>query len=190
MTGDPADPPHDFGRAGSPACLVNSSLYTRADATGGDPYSPVFNFSPHIARALLDQEACVHSVWPAFSDPRAAAHAAKQSRLRIVISAAVCEASLLFAVAVFVAHGAPRSAWSHLTSTGMTLFSWIRALAGTGGWRLVVRGPGPGAPPGKTAPGAPSQAAPFRCYGAERSDFGWLGSVHRNTDAASAVRLH
>ncbi len=60
-------------------------------------------------------------------------------------------------------------------------------VAGTGGWRPVVRGPGPGAPPGKTAP---SQAAPFRCYGTERADFGWLGYVHRNTDAASAVRLH
>ena len=78
-------------------------------------------------------------MWPAFSDLRAAAHAAKQSRLRIVVSAAVCEARLLFAAAFFVALGAPRSAWPHLTSTGMTVFSWIRALLAHGSELLQSR---------------------------------------------------
>ena len=78
-------------------------------------------------------------MWPAFSDLRAAAHAAKQSRLRIVISAAVCEARLLFAAAFFVALGAPRPAWPRLTSTGMTVFSWIRALLAHGSELLQSR---------------------------------------------------
>ncbi len=116
---------------------MNSSPYSWADATGGDPSRPPFEFSPHLARALLDQEARIYSVWPAFSDLRAAAHAAKQSRGRNVISAAVCEARLIFAAAFLVAHGAPRSAWPLLTSTGMT--SWIQALFAHGSAFLQSR---------------------------------------------------
>jgi hypothetical protein len=103
-----------------------------ADATGGDPSSHSFQFSPHLARALLEQVDSVCSIWPALADLRAAAHATKQSRLRIVISAAVCEARLIFAAAFFVAHGASRPTWSPATATGLTLFSWIRALLAHG----------------------------------------------------------
>ncbi len=79
------------------------------------------------------------SFWPAFADLRAAEHATKQSRLRIVISAAVCEARLIFAAAFFVAHGAPRPTWSTATTTGLTLFSWIRALIAHGSALLQSR---------------------------------------------------
>ena len=132
--GRPDSPPGPAGsaRAGSLVCLVNASPYFRADATGGDPSSPSFEFSPHLAGALLDQEACVHSVWPAFSELRAAAHAPKQSRLRIVISAAVCEARLIFAAAFLTALGSPRHSWPHSTATGRALFTWIQALLAHG----------------------------------------------------------
>ncbi len=101
----PSGPP--VPNAPAPAApLVCSSLnnppYFLADATGGDLSSHPLQFSPQLASALLDQEDSVCSIWPAFSDLRAAAHAAKQSRLRIVISAAVCEGRLIFAAAFFV----------------------------------------------------------------------------------------
>jgi hypothetical protein len=67
------------------------------------------------------------------------AHATKQSRLRIVISAAVCEARLIFAAAFFVAHCTPRSAWPPATATGLVLFSWIRALIAHGSDLLQSR---------------------------------------------------
>jgi hypothetical protein len=38
----------------------------------------------------------------------------------------------LFAAAFFVAHGAPRSTWSPATATGLTLFTWVRALLAHG----------------------------------------------------------
>ena len=47
----------------------------------------VLDFSPHLALALLEQPACVASVWPAFEDLRSAAHSVKTARLRLVISA-------------------------------------------------------------------------------------------------------
>jgi hypothetical protein len=99
-----------------------------ADATGGDPSSHAFQFFPHLASALLEQADSVCSIWPAFADLRAAAHATKQSRLRTVISAAVCEARLVFTAAFFVAHGAPRPTWPCATASGQTLFRWIQAL--------------------------------------------------------------
>ena len=121
------------------ACSLNTPPYSVADATGGDPYSHSFSFSPFLASAILEQSDPVSSIWPAFADLRAAAHATKQSRLRIVISAVVCEARLLFAAAFFVAHGAPRSTWSPATATGLTLFTWIRALLAHGAALLQSR---------------------------------------------------
>jgi hypothetical protein len=112
--------------------LPNTSPCFVADATGGDPSCHSFQFSPHLARALLEQVDPVSSIWPAFADLRAAAHSPKQSRLRIVISAAVCEARLIFAAAFFVAHGASCPTWSAATAPGLTLFSWIRSLLAHG----------------------------------------------------------
>ena len=103
-----------------------------ADATGGDPSCHSFQFSPHLARALLEQADSVCSIWPAFAELRAAAHSPKQSRLRVVISAAVCEARLIFAAAFFVAHGAARPTWPAATASGLILFSWIRSLLAHG----------------------------------------------------------
>ena len=127
------------GLAGASACLVNSLSYSGAGATGGDPSGPPSDFSPDLARTILDRVDCVSSVWPAFADLRAAAHATKQSRLRIVISAAVCEARLVFAASFFVAQGAPRTAWPHVTATGSILHSWIRALLAHGAQLLQSR---------------------------------------------------
>ena len=127
------------GRAGAPVCLVNSLSYPGADATGGDPSGPPSDFSPNLARTIFDGADCVSSVWPAFADLRAAAHVTKQSRLRIVISAAVCEARLVFAASFFVAQGAPRTVWPHVTATGSTLHAWIRALLAHGAQLLQSR---------------------------------------------------
>ena len=113
-------------------CSLNTSPCFVADATGGDPSCHSFQFSPHLARALLEQVDPVCSIWPAFAELRAAAHSPKQSRLRVVISAAVCEARLIFAAAFFVAHGASRPTWSTATASGLTLFSWIRSLLAHG----------------------------------------------------------
>ena len=83
----------------------------------------LFSNSPYtdddLARALLDQEACVLRVARLFR-LRAAAHATKQSRLHIVISAAVCESRFIFALLSSlptVPHAqrsstTPRPAWS------------------------------------------------------------------------------
>jgi hypothetical protein len=92
-----------------PLVLPSFSASSSAAATGRDPAAFSFQNSPH--------------------DPNA----------EVVISAAVCEARLIFAAAFFVAHGAPRPTWSTATATGLTLFSWIRALLAHGSVLLQSR---------------------------------------------------
>jgi hypothetical protein len=61
-----------------------------------------------LSRAMLTQVECVASIWPAFADLRAAASTSKPSRLRLVVSAMVCETRLVFAASYLVARGAGR----------------------------------------------------------------------------------
>ena len=89
-------------------------------------------FSPHLAHALLDQPTCVASVWPAFEDLRSAAHATKTSRLRLVISALVSEARLVFGACLLLARATPRPSACHHSLTGETLHGWIQALLAHG----------------------------------------------------------
>ena len=89
-------------------------------------------FSPHLAHALLDQPTCVASVWPAFEDLRSAAHATKTSRLRLVISALVSEARLVFGACLLLARATPRPSACHHSLTGETLHGWILALPAHG----------------------------------------------------------
>ena len=95
---------------------------------GGDTASAPLFFSPGLARALVDQPACVASVWPSFAALRSAAHATKPSRLRLVTSALVSEARLVFAACFLLARSAPLPSLSPHSRTGAVLHHWISTL--------------------------------------------------------------
>ena len=116
-----------------------------AAATGGDPTANAFLFSPHLAAAIFAQPECVASVWPAFDDLRAAAHATKPARLRLVVSALVAEARLVFGACLSLARGTPVPSACAATRPGAALHQWISTLLVHGsppsplGVALVVR---------------------------------------------------
>ena len=99
-----------------------------AAATGGDPTANPFIFSPHLAAAILAQPECVASVWPAFDDLRAAAHATKPARLRLVVSALIAEARLVFGACLSLARGTPVPSACAATRPGAALHQWISTL--------------------------------------------------------------
>ncbi len=77
---------------------------------------------------MLEQVDFVASVWPAFADLRAAASISKPSRLRLVVSAMVCKARLVFAASYLVALGEPALGRAPRTLPGCTLHRWILAM--------------------------------------------------------------
>ena len=72
------------------------------------------------------------SVWPAFEDLRAAAHATKASRFRLVVSATTSEARLVFGACLLLARGSPTPSAHGSTAPGATLHHWIRTLLAHG----------------------------------------------------------
>ncbi len=99
-----------------------------AAATGGDPTANTSIFSPHLAAAILAQPECVASVWPAFNDLRAVAHATKVARLRLVVSALIAEARLVFGVCLSLARGTPVPSACAATRPRAALHQWISTL--------------------------------------------------------------
>jgi hypothetical protein len=99
QTGADAVPP------GSPPSAAFAALMSpvKTDACSADsapdlPVAPAGFMPPAaLSRAMLIQVECVASIWPAFAYLRAAASASKPSRLRLVVSAMVCDARLIFA---------------------------------------------------------------------------------------------
>ena len=73
----------------------------------GDPPATVLPFSPSLAAELLSNTARAVEVWPALEELRAAAHATKPSLLRLVTSALVAEARLVFGACFLLARGNP-----------------------------------------------------------------------------------
>ena len=105
-----------------------------ADSAPDPPVAPA-GFMPPAAlfRAMLAQVECVASIWPAFADLRAAASASKPSRLRLVVSAMVCEARLIFAASYLVARGEQPPGRAPRTLPGSTLHHWILTMLSHGG---------------------------------------------------------
>ena len=74
-----------------------------------------------LTAQILDHPDCVAAIWPSFSDLRSAAHATKPARLRLVISAMVSEARIVFGACFLLARAAPLPS-SHIhAETGKTL---------------------------------------------------------------------
>jgi hypothetical protein len=103
-----------------------------ADATGGDPPATVFTFSPSSAAELLADPARAAGVWPALEELRTAARATKPSRLRLVASALVAEARLVFGACFLLARGTPCPSACASSLAGSTLHHWIRSLLAHG----------------------------------------------------------
>jgi hypothetical protein len=81
-----------------------------------------------LTAQILDHPDCVAAIWPSFSDLRSAAHATKPARLRLVISAMVSEARIVFGACFLLARAAPLPS-SHIhAETGKTLHEWIQSL--------------------------------------------------------------
>ena len=97
-------------------------------ATSGDPTELPPNFSLNLAACLLDQPECVDSIWPSFSELRPAARAPRRNRLRLVVSALISEARLVFGACLLLSHGnSAASSCSH-ARIGSTLHAWICSL--------------------------------------------------------------
>ncbi len=103
-----------------------------ADATGGDPPATVLTFSPSSAAELLGHTARAVEIWPALEELRSAAHATKPSRLRLVASALVAEARLMFGACFLLARGNPFLSACASSLAGSTLHYWIRSLLAHG----------------------------------------------------------
>ena len=103
-----------------------------AGATGGDPPAIVYPFSPSLAAELLSNAAHAVEVWPALEELRAAAHATKSSRLRLVASALVAEARLVFGACLLLARGTPSPSGCASSLAGSTLHYWICTLLAHG----------------------------------------------------------
>ena len=123
-------PQHRLGEASLPLDLPINTLLP--DATGGDPSFSLSNFPLLLAHALLTQPECVSSILPAFGDLRAAASAAKTSRLPLFAGAVVSEARLVFGACFLLSQGSGRPSEHPSARTGAPLYSWLRALLADG----------------------------------------------------------
>ena len=126
---DPLGAPATGGDPPAPSILPSPHHASMAPpAAEGDAPSVSLLFSPHLAVALLEQPACVASVWPAFDDLRSAAHATKASRFRLVVSAVVSEARLVFGACFLLSRSAAPPSGSSSAHVGATLHHWIQTL--------------------------------------------------------------
>ena len=91
---------------------------------------------PGSALVLLAQSACVASVWPSFEDLRAAASATRPSRLRLVVSALVSEARLIFGACFLLARNHLPPSRHPRIQPGAALHRWIRSLLHDGPYSL------------------------------------------------------
>ncbi len=95
---------------------------------GGYLSSSVLPPSLRLASDLLhypEQAACI---WPAFEDLRAAAHATRTARLRLVISAMVSEARIVFGACFLLTRSSLRPSLAAQSRVGEALHGWIQAL--------------------------------------------------------------
>ena len=80
------------------------------------------------AAALFNRADQLAAIWPAFGALRSAASATKSSRLRIVLSAVVCEARVTFAGSFLTARGDGSPPAPDLPTAGAILWACVRSI--------------------------------------------------------------
>ena len=122
------------GEPAAPASL-SSPHNSKAAATGEDPAASVFASSLFLPAPFIrgsttaaDVFREVEALWPAFGELRAAASAAKRSRLRTALGALVAEARVIFASALLDARGARGARLPVSRGTAPAIHAWAAFL--------------------------------------------------------------